>query len=65
MNEHRRLPIHKRWPNRYAVRATIYTPAGGRINIETDLDDIDGEAVTALLIQAAVAEVEEEIEETE
>jgi len=29
--------ISKRWPGKYAIKATIYAPSGRALDIETDL----------------------------
>jgi len=49
MVENSSLPINKRWPGRWAVRATIYTPNGTSINIETDLPDRMGKSLLQML----------------
>lgn len=46
------LPISKRWPGQWAVRATIYTPNGTVINFETDLPNKAGESLLQMLTSA-------------
>lgn len=45
-------PINKRWPGRWSIKATICTPKGTRIDIETDLEDAAGESIMAKLGEA-------------
>ena len=57
----RKQSAQKRWPGRFAIDATIYTPAGNRLDISTDMDDETGQTVLDALVAAVTAEeVEEE-----
>lgn len=53
-----KLPPDKRWPGRFAVRATVYTPEGRRIDIETDLPEATGRMVLDALTRAAAQNAE-------
>jgi hypothetical protein len=47
------IPIHKRWPERFAMRLTLYRKAGGGKDfaIETDLTDEEKSLLANLLVR--------------
>lgn len=46
-------PIHKRWPDRFAMRLTLYhKDCGGKaVEYETDLSDDDRRELDALILK--------------
>lgn len=43
------LPINKRWPGKWVIKATLYTPTGTKMDIETDLPDKVAEKIMGLV----------------
>ncbi len=61
-NQPKAKKIQDRWPGKYVIKATIFTPMRNRLDIETDLTDEDGEQIM-MMLTAAVGAGEEEDEE--
>lgn len=53
MKDRASIPIHKRWPGRFAMRITLYRKAcGGKdFCLETDLTDDEKSALATLLVR--------------
>jgi hypothetical protein len=50
MKTNKSIPINKRWPGQFAIRAVVYTPTGGRLEVEGPHSETEVKAILAILL---------------